>query len=152
MLVTENRLDEWVRGNAQHAQGLIVELVWRLVAASSPNPTERRFPLGDSDNQHGPDGILDAVVPFEPYVPEGRSVWQVGTGQDARQKASDDYDSLVRSIPEPIDVAESSYLSLLYRGGEVGDVRGQRVVSNPGSARAKRDRNGGMSGLSMGRN
>ena len=35
-LVTENQLDNWVRANSQEAQGLIVELVWRLVAASSP--------------------------------------------------------------------------------------------------------------------
>lgn len=47
-LVTENQLDEWVRGNSRQAQGIIVELVWRLVAASSPRPHERRFPLGDS--------------------------------------------------------------------------------------------------------
>ena len=58
-LVTENQLDDWVRANAQDAQGVIVELVWRLVAASCPKPRERRFPLGDSIGQHGPDGVLD---------------------------------------------------------------------------------------------
>ncbi len=53
VIVTENQLDEWVRGNARDAQGVIVELVWRLVAASSPQPKERRFPLGDSIGQLG---------------------------------------------------------------------------------------------------
>ena len=51
MLITENQLDEWVRGNARDAQGVIVELVWRLVAASCARPIERRFPLGDSIGQ-----------------------------------------------------------------------------------------------------
>ena len=27
-IVTENQLDEWVRGHSRAAQGLIVELVW----------------------------------------------------------------------------------------------------------------------------
>jgi hypothetical protein len=41
MLVTENSLDRWVRMNAREAQGTIVELLWRLVAASAPNPKLR---------------------------------------------------------------------------------------------------------------
>ena len=45
MIITENQLDEWVRGNAQIAQGLIVELIKRLVVRSAPNPKDRRFPL-----------------------------------------------------------------------------------------------------------
>ena len=77
MIVTENQLDEWVRGNARQAQGVIVELVWRLVAASSPQPKERRFPLGDSIEQHGPDGILDVDFGFEPFVPKGHSFWEI---------------------------------------------------------------------------
>jgi hypothetical protein len=47
-IITESHLDDWVRRDSRNTQGLIVELVWRLVAASAPNPKERRFPLGDS--------------------------------------------------------------------------------------------------------
>jgi hypothetical protein len=90
MLISENQLDEWVRGNARDAQGTIVELVWRLVAASSPRPKERRFPLGDSIGQPGPDGSLDVDYPFDPFVPEGRSYWEIGTGIDAGAKATSD--------------------------------------------------------------
>ncbi len=74
MLITENQLDEWVRGNARDAQGVIVELTWRLVAASSARPKERRFPLGDSIGQPGPDGVLDVDYPFDPFVPIGTLV------------------------------------------------------------------------------
>ena len=52
-IITENQLDAWVRGHSREAQEVVVELVWRLVAASAPNPKERRFPLGDSIGQHG---------------------------------------------------------------------------------------------------
>lgn len=100
MILSENLLDEWVRGNAREAQGLIVELVWRLVAASSPNPKERRFPLGDSIGQHGPDGILDVEIALDPFVPEGRSFWEIGTGLSAGDKATSDYNGLVLGIPE----------------------------------------------------
>lgn len=100
MIISENQLDEWVRGNARDAQGVIVELVWRLVAASSPQPNERRFPLGDSIGQHGPDGLLDVDLAFAPFVPEGRSFWEVGTGLKAGAKATSDYNDLVSTIPE----------------------------------------------------
>ena len=102
MIVTENQLDEWVRGNTRDAQSIIVELIWRLVAASSPHPRERRFPLGDSIGQHGPDGILLVDIPDEPFVPDGRSFWEIGTGLDVRKKASSDYKDLVQEIPKDI--------------------------------------------------
>lgn len=98
MFITENQLDEWTRGNAQIAQGVIVELVARLVAASSPGPTLRRFPLGDSIGQPGPDGELDTEFACEPFVPLGRSYWEIGTGVDAAKKATSDYKDLVGSL------------------------------------------------------
>ena len=102
MIVTENQLDEWVRGNARQAQGVIVELVWRLVAASSPQPKERRFPLGDSIGQHGADGVLNVDFGLEPFVPEGRSFWEIGTGVNAREKATDDYTKLTKAVPDSV--------------------------------------------------
>ncbi len=104
MLVTENQLDEWVRGNARDAQGVIVELVWRLVAASCPKPRERRFPLGDSIGQHGPDGVLDVDLALDPFVPEGRSYWEVGAGLKARDKATQDYKDLTAAVPKEVRI------------------------------------------------
>jgi len=100
-MITENQLDEWVRGNALDAQRVIVELIWRLVSAASPRPRERRFPLGDSIGQHGPDGVLQVDLGLEPFVPDGRSIWEIGTGLDAHAKATSDYrDSVVNTPPE----------------------------------------------------
>jgi len=101
-LITENQLDEWVRSNAREAQGIIVELVWRLVAASCPRPKERRFPLGDSIGQHGPDGLLDVDSSFEPFIPTGRSSWEIGTGLKAGDKATSDYNKLTDATPESV--------------------------------------------------
>ena len=102
MLLTENLLDDWVRGNARDAQGVIVELVWRLVAASVPKPRERRFPLGDSIGQHGPDGKLRVDLGFDPFVPDGDSYWEIGTNLDAGAKATSDYKSLKEATPEDV--------------------------------------------------
>ena len=100
MTVTENQLDLWVRANAREAQGLVVELVWRLVAAAVPNPRERRFPLGDSIGQPGPDGRLDTDIGFDPFVPDGRSLWEIGTNVDAGAKATRDYKDAVETVPQ----------------------------------------------------
>ncbi len=101
-IITENQLDEWVRANAIEAQGTIVELVYRLVAASSTRPKERRFPLGDSIGQPGSDGFLDTNLGFNPFVPEGKSFWEIGTGNNAGAKATLDYRELTKQVPEAI--------------------------------------------------
>lgn len=108
MLITENQLDEWVRSNARDAQGVVVELVWRLVAASCPRPRERRFPLGDSIGQHGPDGFLDADG-FEHFVPEGSSFWQISAALDASDKATSDYTKLTGEVPANVRL-ESTFV------------------------------------------
>jgi hypothetical protein len=114
--ITENELDNWVDGHAREAQGLIVELILKLVAASSANPRERRFPLGDSIGQHGPDGHLDAIISYEPYIPEGRSFWEIGTGIDAKAKAADDYKSLTEITPESVR-KDSTFIFVTPRSG-----------------------------------
>lgn len=101
-VVDENQLDQWVRGNAERAKGTIVELVHYLVSVSCPRPDERRFPLGDSINQPGPDGLLLTETGFNPFVPDGQSMWEIGTGINARAKATRDYQELTASVPADV--------------------------------------------------
>jgi len=119
MLVTENQLDQWVRGNSRDAQGVIVELVRRLAAASSPRPKERRFPLGDSIGQHGPDGVLDVDLGVDPFVPEGRSFWEIGTGLDAGEKATSDYKDLTAATPQDV-MKDSTFVFVTPLSGRRG--------------------------------
>jgi len=99
-LFTENELDSWIRGHAEEAQGTIVELVYRLVAASVPQPQERRFPLADSVGQHGADGKLVTTLDYKPFVPAGQSLWEIGTSINAGAKATKDYNELTAAVPE----------------------------------------------------
>jgi hypothetical protein len=108
-MITENQLDEWVRGNTHDAQGLIVELLYRLVAVSSPEPKVRRFPLGDSIGQPGPDGMLDTDLGLNPFVPVGISYWEIGTGVNAGSKATSDYKGLTNKTPKEIRL-ESTFI------------------------------------------
>ena len=97
-IVTENKLDEWVSSNQETAKEVVVNLIYRLVAASCPNPIDRRFPLGDSLNQEGADGILNVNERFLPFVPDGHSFWQIGTGTRPQSKISDDYAKLIKRV------------------------------------------------------
>jgi hypothetical protein len=117
--INENELDNWVRGNAELAQGLIVELVAKLVTAASPKPRDRRFPLGDSIGQHGPDGYLDAIISNLPFVPEGKSFWEIGTSADANKKATGDYRDLTNTIPLDIRL-ESTFIFVTPISGRKG--------------------------------
>jgi hypothetical protein len=101
-MITENQLDAWVRANAREAQGIIVELIYRLVSASSPKPKDRHFPLGDSAGQPGPDGVLDTDFGFNPFIPEGKSFWEIGVGINAGSKATSDYRDLTDATPEEV--------------------------------------------------
>ncbi|MGF6757484.1 hypothetical protein [Paraburkholderia sp. GAS42] len=130
-LITENLLDDWVRGHAVEAQGLVVELVWRLVAASSPQPTNRRFPLGDSIGQPGPDGELQTLFACEPFVPDGHSYWEIGTNLDAGGKATRDYRELTQAVPAHVR-AESAFVFVTPLSGRRGwpsDWRGENQLA-----------------------
>jgi hypothetical protein len=67
------------------------ELVSALVRASASDANSYRFPTGDSAQTSGYDGSLEAkAVP--PFIPEGRSVWEFGTGEDYLGKANRGYE------------------------------------------------------------
>jgi hypothetical protein len=98
-IITENQLDEWVRCYATIAQGVIVDLVKKLITSTIVTPKEIRFPLSDSIGQHGPDGFLNTDFGFNPYIPIGKSYWEIGTGVNAKKKAESDYSSLTHTTP-----------------------------------------------------
>jgi hypothetical protein len=50
------------------------------------------FPAEDSVFRPGVDGLLQ-VTDGTAYVPNGQSVWELGAGQDYKDKATRDYDT-----------------------------------------------------------
>jgi len=90
-LITENELHGWVVGHEREAQGLTADLLYQLVEISAKNKSEFRFPKSDSIGQHGRDGKLATDDGYLPYVPQGKSLWEFGSGDNPQQKANDDY-------------------------------------------------------------
>ena len=90
-LTTENELHGWVVQNCREAQGLIADLIYQLIDLSVKDKTTFRIPRSDSIGQHGRDLILETEDGYAPYVPEGKSVWEMGVSGDPRDKANEDY-------------------------------------------------------------
>lgn len=87
--ITALNLDAWA--STINARTALSELVGELVRASSARTEDFRFPTGDSAQIPGWDGLLEAVG-APPYVPDGKSVWEIGVDEDYFGKANGDYD------------------------------------------------------------
>src|SRR5947209_7440141 len=111
MIITEIQLHHWVRSNEREAQGIIPELMGRLVAASVRKPNDIRFPRADSIGQSGEDGYLDTEIGFPPFVPDGKSFWEIGTGAKPAAKANSDYDN--RTSATPLATRQESVLVIV---------------------------------------
>jgi transcriptional regulator with XRE-family HTH domain len=82
-------LAQW--GERRDAQGDMPELLTRLIYASVGPAAVLRFPAGDSVQHPGPDGACE-VDRETPFVPTGRSVWEIGCQRlRIREKAEGDY-------------------------------------------------------------
>lgn len=75
--------------NRRVAQDQLPALVRRLIL-STAEVESISFPSGESVQRRGVDGSLVAIE-GNPWVPIGRSVWEMGCNQDVRRKAEDDY-------------------------------------------------------------
>lgn len=80
------------------AQERLPELVRRLVYATTEAPTYVDFPSGDAVQLGGYDGAVE-LAETHPIIPLGLSVWEMGTSDDPKGKADDDYDK--RTAPPP---------------------------------------------------
>jgi len=87
-LVNATDLTLWA--NTRDAQGRLPQLVRRLVLATTRDVVRTHFRSSDGVLYSGWDGIVESLS-GSPFVPVGTSVWEMGTNQDPRDKAEDDY-------------------------------------------------------------
>ncbi len=113
-IITENALDSWVNGNEREAQGVLVELVARLVRAQCPCPLQYRFPRPDSIGQHGIDGILDSSEAYQPYINQGLSYWEFGANAKPQTKITKDYKKRTESV-SPEEKEQSTFVFVTPR-------------------------------------
>lgn len=94
MRITATHLVQW--SDQREAQGLLPVLVRRLISATS-HTTALAIPGGDSVSRPGWDGVVE-VSEGCPWVPVGKSYWEIGTSSDPASKASSDFNKRANQI------------------------------------------------------
>ena len=100
--------------NSINSQTVIPELIYLLVKQSISHASVCRIPYGDAVNQSGWDGIVEAESAFLEFVPDGRSYWEIGTGNDPQTKATKDFKKRTSQLSAD-DRAQGSFVFVTPR-------------------------------------
>jgi hypothetical protein len=117
LLVSEEILDS--KADLADSRGLLPELVFRLITASIKNPAELRIPFRGAIGQPGWDGIVVSPYSFDPYVPQGQSFWEIGTGNDPQDKATKVFKQRTKQTVEA-DRKSSTFVFVTQRSAKGG--------------------------------
>jgi|LSQX01.3.fsa_nt_gb hypothetical protein len=82
----------------RESEAVIPELVNLLVRLSVNDLYDCRIPFGESINQPGWDGFVRCEKGYLPFVPNGISYWEIGTGKKPEKKASNVFSDRTSSI------------------------------------------------------
>lgn len=88
IFVTARSIADWANGI--NARAVLPHLVHRLIIATTGGITEIDFPSHESIQRPGFDGTV-ASSAGNPWVPVGRSNWELSTEKSVRKKADDDF-------------------------------------------------------------
>ena len=108
-IVTANELGG-LYSDTRDSEAVIPELIYLLVKLSVPPPDVCRIPYGDAVNQLGWDGIVEIKESFLEFVPEGKSYWEIGTGRNPQNKATEEFKKRTKAIT----AAERSQASFVF--------------------------------------
>ena len=111
MWIDTNALQNWA--SRRDCQGDLPLVVRRLIRATATDITHIDFPAGDSVVYPGWDGVLQTSVATE-YLPQGSSRWEVGTSQDIKRKAEEDYQKR-KEDPRGVKPEETTFISVTPR-------------------------------------
>jgi len=87
MAITAEHLSSWAK--KPEARTLLPDLARRLILASGAKLRRLDLPGGSAVDRRGFDGVVEAG-PGNPWIPEGRSVWELSCQADPRSKAGAD--------------------------------------------------------------
>lgn len=115
--ITNTDLDDWSR--RRDSEGHLPTLVRRLIMASV-RPDWIRMPAAEGVALKGLDGVVSVAGACHPYVPVGNSVWELGTNEKRKAKATADY--MKRTEDTPADERKNlTYVCVLSRKWGSGD-------------------------------
>lgn len=87
-LLTATDLDNW--SGRRDAQAQLPTLMRRLIMATAV-PSSIRIAAAEGVGSPGFDGVVEVLGGAPPFLPAGRSVWELGTGRSPSNKAAADY-------------------------------------------------------------
>lgn len=111
--VTAGSFKYWADAEARKLQGVLPELVGRLVRASTPRFEPTEFKSGDSVVMSGWDGQVTTVQGTQ-YVPQGLSGWEMGCDSGVTSKANQDYE-LRKGNPLGLDPTSTTFVFVSAR-------------------------------------
>jgi hypothetical protein len=101
-IIDSTQIDQWFVSARRDAQETLPHLVRKLISGTvDPQAlVSLRIPVGDDIRRPGYDGRVETTA-AHPFVPEGQSVWEMGTGEPG-DKAEKDYRSRCEK-PQGVD-------------------------------------------------
>lgn len=96
--IKAQQIESWA--DRTEARQQLAALLRGLIHSTSTgrNLTLVDFPAFDNAERPGWDGIVETAEPT-PWIPEGKSGWEFGCGQDPKSKADRDYAARIKSVP-----------------------------------------------------
>lgn len=104
-------LQHWA--DSKDSEHLMPELMRRLIHASIREITRISFPNEDCVDLPGFDGLLETTFK-NPYVPVGKSVFEIGTDKKQKKKADHDYNNRTREISDE-EKADTHFVFVIAR-------------------------------------
>ena len=95
------------------ARQLLPVLIRKLIHSTGRDLRKADFPGYDNSQRKGWDGIVETDA-TTPWIPEGNSYWELGTDQNPKRKAENDYTSRLKAPPHS-ERAEASFVFVTTR-------------------------------------
>ena len=96
MMITRDQLASWA--DTPESKANFPYLISRLIRATTAKDTKVDIPWGSATYIGGWDGIVNSKEEAR-YIPEGISLWELGTNRNPESKANDDYK---KRVEEPL--------------------------------------------------
>ena len=94
--IKAHRIEEWA--GTTRARDDLPALLRRLVRTTGDKPIRIDFPAFENAQRPGWDGEVEMTAPT-PWIPDGRSGWELGCNRNPGSKANDDYAKRTNAVP-----------------------------------------------------
>ena len=135
LTIKARQIHDWADSHLD-ARHLLPVLLRKLVHSTGHELRHVDFPGYDNAERKGWDGFIEAEA-ATPWVSEGKSGWELGTGQRPSRKAESDYRARLASV-SAAERAECTFVFVTSRNwpGKINWARGKTVAGDWKAVRA----------------